>query len=97
MEVAAAVESLGRRHYQGLHWEEDHIWVHWGPRRELSGHICNLADWEQEHFDNIVKTIPLQRSGEPSDIAGAVYFFANSPYLTGQELFVDGGWGLNAS
>ena len=55
------------------------------------------ADWEQEHFDNIVKTIPLRRSGEPSDIAGAVYFFANSPYLTGQELFVDGGWGLNAS
>ena len=55
------------------------------------------ADWEQEHFNAIVKNIPLQRSGNPTDIAGAVYFFASSPYLTGQELFVDGGWGLNAS
>jgi NAD(P)-dependent dehydrogenase (short-subunit alcohol dehydrogenase family) len=55
------------------------------------------ADWEQDHFDSIVSKIPLGRSGEASDIANAVYFFATSPYLTGQELFVDGGWGLNDS
>jgi pteridine reductase len=55
------------------------------------------ADWEQNHFDSIVSKIPLGRSGEASDIANAVYFFATSPYLTGQELFVDGGWGLNDS
>ena len=55
------------------------------------------ADWEQEHFNKIIQSIPLQRSGDPSDIAGAVYFFAISPYLTGQELFVDGGWNLNPS
>ncbi|MGB1793086.1 MAG: SDR family oxidoreductase [Candidatus Poseidoniaceae archaeon] len=41
--------------------------------------------------------MPLKRSGDPGDVAGAVYFFANSPYLTGQELFVDGGWALNSS
>ena len=55
------------------------------------------ADWEHEHFNKIVESIPLQRSGDPSDIAGAVYFFAISPYLTGQELFVDGGWSINPS
>ena len=55
------------------------------------------ADWEHEHFNKIVQSIPLKRSGDPSDVAGAVYFFASSPYLTGQELFVDGGWNLNPS
>ena len=55
------------------------------------------ADWEHEHFNKIVESIPLKRSGDPGDVAGAVYFFANSPYLTGQELFVDGGWALNSS
>jgi len=55
------------------------------------------ADWEHEHFNKIVQSIPLRRSGDPSDVAGAVYFFATSPYLTGQELFVDGGWALNSS
>ena len=55
------------------------------------------ADWEHEHFNKIVESIPLKRSGNPGDVAGAVYFFANSPYLTGQELFVDGGWALNSS
>ncbi|MGB2352538.1 MAG: SDR family NAD(P)-dependent oxidoreductase [Candidatus Poseidoniaceae archaeon] len=55
------------------------------------------ADWEHDHFNKIVESIPLKRSGNPGDVAGAVYFFANSPYLTGQELFVDGGWALNSS
>ena len=55
------------------------------------------ADWEHEHFASIVQSIPLKRSGDVEDVAGAVYFFATSPYLTGQELFVDGGWALNSS
>ena len=55
------------------------------------------AEWEHEHFNRIVESIPLKRSGDPSDIAGAVYFFATSTYLTGQELFVDGGWSINPS
>ncbi len=55
------------------------------------------ADWEHEHFNKIVQSIPLKRSGDPSDVEGAVYFFASSPYLTGQELFVVGGWNLYPS
>ena len=55
------------------------------------------ADWEHEHFNRIIQSIPLKRSGKVEDVAEAVYFFATSNYLTGQELFVDGGWGLNSS
>jgi len=55
------------------------------------------ADWEHDHFTKIIQSIPLKRSGDVEDISGAVFFFATSPYLTGQELFVDGGWALNSS
>lgn len=37
------------------------------------------------------KTIPARRHGSEEDIARAVLFFVNNPFVTGQELFVDGG------
>lgn len=39
--------------------------------------------------------VPLGRVGEPSDIARAVRFIVESPYLTGETITVDGGrrWG----
>ncbi len=43
----------------------------------------------------ILKKIPLNRQGTPEDIANAVLFFANSAYITGQILAVDGGRSLN--
>ncbi|NDH54590.1 MAG: SDR family oxidoreductase, partial [Betaproteobacteria bacterium] len=38
--------------------------------------------------------IPLQRYGQPDDIANAAVFLASqaSGYITGQTLVVDGGW-----
>lgn len=41
-----------------------------------------------------LRCIPLNRFGEPKDVAGAVLFLASehSNYMTGQTIFVDGGW-----
>ena len=45
---------------------------------------------------DIIKKIPLNRMGEPSDIADAVEFLAHSAsYVTGQVICVDGGRSLN--
>jgi NAD(P)-dependent dehydrogenase (short-subunit alcohol dehydrogenase family) len=44
-------------------------------------------------FAEMAKGIPLQRSGKPEEIAGAVTFLASADasYVNGVELFVDGG------
>ena len=39
--------------------------------------------------------IPLRRQGSPNDIAQAVLFLANSKYITGQTINIDGGCSLN--
>lgn len=38
-----------------------------------------------------VRSIPLGRFGEPEEVAQAVLFLLESPYITGQVLVVDGG------
>jgi 3-oxoacyl-[acyl-carrier protein] reductase len=47
----------------------------------------------EENIERMRKTIPLERLGEPADIAGACLFFASddAAFITGQVLYVDGG------
>ncbi|QKX17049.1 pteridine reductase [Microbulbifer sp. YPW1] len=46
--------------------------------------------------EQILARIPMQRSGDPSDIARTVRFLAaDAPYITGQIIAVDGGRSLN--
>ena len=52
------------------------------------------ADWEESAFEATVARLPLQRSGAPEDVAAAVRYLLEAPYVTGQVLAVDGGWGL---
>lgn len=50
-------------------------------------------DEEREH---LLRRVPLQRIGEPDDIARTAWFLVNdAPYITGQILAVDGGRSIN--
>lgn len=44
--------------------------------------------------DGFLKPVPLGRAGHPEDVAGAALFLASedASYLTGELLYVDGGW-----
>ncbi|MBD3347425.1 MAG: SDR family oxidoreductase [Chitinivibrionales bacterium] len=51
--------------------------------------------YEDPEFDEwVVKRTPLRRWGEPDDFEGAAVFLASdaSRFVTGQVLYVDGGW-----
>jgi len=51
-------------------------------------------DWDAIR-EGVEKTAPLRRSGQPDDVADAIFSLAASPYVTGQVLLVDGGLSLN--
>jgi NAD(P)-dependent dehydrogenase (short-subunit alcohol dehydrogenase family) len=55
------------------------------------------SGWPEEQFEqfkkSVLNSLPLGRLGTPDEIAKAVAFLASddSSYLTGIELFIDGG------
>jgi L-rhamnose 1-dehydrogenase len=58
----------------------------------------NQADLDKDgKRADMASRVPLRRLGKPGDIANAVVFFASdlSRYITGQNLLVDGGGGIN--
>lgn len=44
-----------------------------------------------EAVARLIRKVPLARKGEPEDVARAVLFLAQSPFVTGEEILVDGG------
>lgn len=50
-----------------------------------------------ELYESAVSIIPMGRPGIPSDLAGAVLLLASEAgaYITGQTIYVDGGWLVN--
>jgi NAD(P)-dependent dehydrogenase (short-subunit alcohol dehydrogenase family) len=49
---------------------------------------------DPHYLEYINKQTPLGRTGNPEDLKGAIVFLASSAsdYVTGQTIFVDGGW-----
>ena len=47
-----------------------------------------------EEKNNIISEIPLQKIGQPSDVADTVLFLTNNSYITGQVIQVNGGWNI---
>ncbi len=58
--------------------------------------VPGLAERQRElaRTEGHLKPVPLGRAGEPEDVAGAYLFLASeaADYVTGELLFVDGGW-----
>ena len=55
------------------------------------GTVLPPADLSEEATQAIVAKAPLARVGSAADVAEAVVYLATAPYVTGQELLVDGG------
>ena len=47
-----------------------------------------------EEKNQIINEIPLEKIGNPNDIADCVLFLANSDYITGQIIQINGGWNI---
>ncbi len=52
---------------------------------------------DPERYESTVGVIPLGRPGVPADLAGAALLLASDAgdYITGQTIFVDGGWSVS--
>jgi len=59
-------------------------------RTAMTEALFQREGWEQ----NILRRIPQGKTGSPSDLAGAAVYLASeaSDYVTGQVIYVDGGW-----
>lgn len=55
------------------------------------GTVLPPDDMTPEAVAQVRDEIPLQRTGRPEDVAEAVAYLAAAPFVTGQELVVDGG------
>jgi len=55
------------------------------------------ANNDESTIARLVASVPVQRLGEPDDIAEVVYFLgsATNKYITGQDIVADGGFSIN--
>jgi NAD(P)-dependent dehydrogenase (short-subunit alcohol dehydrogenase family) len=67
-----------------------------GPGITVTPLVRPFLDANPGKEDLMTRKIPLGRLGKPEDMAGAVAFLASdlAAYVTGQTIYVDGGWGV---
>jgi NAD(P)-dependent dehydrogenase (short-subunit alcohol dehydrogenase family) len=64
--------------------------------------VTNIGGGHAHNLDTqkaVGKVIPMHRVGFPEDLEGLALFLASpgSSYITGQEIIIDGGWGLGTA
>lgn len=83
----------------GLHMLTRALAQELAPSVRVNGVAPGAILWPQggvskAERQRILDSTPLQRMGQPRDIADAVLFLARSPFITGQVIAVDGGRSL---
>jgi len=56
------------------------------------GLILPSAGQDESYLEKLAPTTPLQRHGSPADVVDAVLFLLRSRFITGQIIYVDGGY-----
>jgi pteridine reductase len=73
--------------------------LEWAPEVRVNGVAPGVAEFPEAMQDKarerLVARIPLGHAGTPQDVAQAVAFLAEAPFITGQILPVDGGRSVN--
>lgn len=68
----------------------------YGPALRINGIAPGLVlpppGKDERHLEALAPTNPLQTYGGPEDIVRAMRFLLESPFITGQIIFVDGGY-----
>jgi pteridine reductase len=58
------------------------------------GAMLPSHDSDAAYFKSLAKTIPMRRTGDMHSLSNALSFLVGAEYITGQVLYVDGGWHL---